>query len=451
MTVQRKLFDMSELPGPAGNEPMIPPSEVAEYGEVKHGFRFYYDVTLRNGSKIHFTWSDDPKTKRRIQGVRADMVYVDENSGDEELIIELWKRLLDVQSDPSKGPWGGGFVWGATGTTINPTFETFREACLSEPPKQYHEGFIIPPGETGAISKEAHERLASVLTEDQRRIHIDGTATSTDLVRIFAKQWNDHRHMLKEDYQVKSEDNLVLGYDPGIIHPTGMILFAISPQSPLRHIAVKCWLHAGRSLEYDMECLDAYLLGRRLRAIVYDYKANERQKYAEPLVVSMRKLLKERDLMPHNDYLVAGDKRHYIGIQTFRRYLDPDHFDKTVPPLLSVCPSYESGGQMLRSQVISYRGKESTKFTGPGGVIKKDDDLLDPARYVFRCGMTYDERFVCGKRTKAVEEPLSTRPESLLTIVDRPLTNYERQMQMSKKRTRSDVEKSFRGRWLASN
>ncbi len=451
MTVQRKLFDQSELPGDAGMLPMIPDSEVREYGEVKHGFRFYYNVTLKNGSMIHFTWSDDPKTWKRIQGVKADLVYIDENAGNEELVIELWKRLLDVQSDPSRAPWGGSFIWGATGTIVNPTFETFREACLSDPPQKDHAGFIIPAGETGAISKEAHARLASVLTEDQRRIHIDGTATSSDLVRIYGKQWDDKRHMLAEDYVVQPEDNLILGYDPGVVHPTGMVMCAISPRWPKRYIVVKCWLHAGQAIEYDIDCLDAWLLGRRMRAVIYDYAANERHKHAEPLIVRIRQLLQQRDLIPHGNFIVEGDKRHYIGIQTVRSYLDPDPMNKGADALLVVNPSFESGGRMLRAQMMTYRGKESTKFTGPGGVVKKEDDIVDPLRYLCRKHFQHEAQYACGKQTKATERPMVVRPESVVVVNDRPMTNFERQMAMSKARTHKMVMESIARRpWLAT-
>lgn len=447
MTVQKKLFEASEIPGPCRDKPMLPVSEIAEYGSVKHGFRFYYDATLRNGSKIHFAWADDEATWKRIQGMQADIVYIDENAGSERLIIELRKRLMDAQSDPLR-PGAGMLIWGATGTIVNPTFEKFREMCLAQFPD--HESFVIPPGETGVISKQAIDRLSATLTKEQREIHIDGTKTSADLVRIYGKQWDDRRHVLATDYVPELMDNLILGYDPGVTHATGMVIFALRRQEPKRLYTVKCWQHELQPLAYDIECLASWLLGRKLRMVVYDPATAKRVKHAKSLLQTLMEDFAKVKLTPYDNNYQRGDNRHEPGIATVREYLDPDHYNKNLPARLVLNPSVDSGCPMLRQQFLMYRGKESTKFTGQGGVVKKDDDLLDPARYVCRQYPEWSERFPCGGATMKADAPLVMRPELLETNpIPQDDSPFARQCRMSKRRT-PELRARELGRWGAS-
>jgi hypothetical protein len=433
MTVQKKLFQSSEILGDCRDKPMIPEAEIAEYGSVKHGFRFYYDATLKNGSKIHFAWADDEATWKRIQGMQADVVYIDENAGSERLIIELRKRLMDAQSDPSR-PWAGMLIWGATGTIVNPTFEKFRDYCIAQYPD--HVAFIIPPGETGVISKDAIARLSATLTKEQRAIHIDGTATSADLVRIYGKQWDDKRHVLSKDYEPEPTDNIIIGYDPGVEHPTGIMICAIRRDQPRRLIMVKYFDHARQTVDYDVECIRSFLLGRRMRAFVYDYKAKERQKHTKSLIMTIMEKFKEASIEPIDNQYIPADKRHYQGIQTVRDYLDPDHYDKNVPAKFVVNPSFDSGGTLVRQQLLAYRGKEGTKFTGPGGVIKKDDEACDTLRYLCRYYPEWSARYQCGHITLKTESPLLTRTEALeVQAVPQDDSIFARQCRMSKQRT----------------
>jgi hypothetical protein len=448
MTVQKKLFDQSELKGPCRDMPMLPESEIKEYGAVKHGFRFYYDATLRNGSKIHFAWADDEATWKRIQGMQADVVYIDENAGSERLIIELRKRLLDSQSAAEEDParfWSGMLIWGATGTIINPTFEKFRDMCLSEFPD--HKAFVIKPGETKVITQKTMDRFSATLTAAQREVHIDGTKTSADLVRIYGKQWNDKRHVLPTDYIPDQNDNLVLGYDPGVTHGTGMVIFAIRRQEPRRLYAVKCWLHELESHTYDIECLTSWLLGRKLRAVVYDPATKKRLKHAKTLLMTLIQDFATAGISPYDNNWFAGNNLHEPGIATVREYLDPDHYDKTVPAKLVLNPSVDSGCPMLRQQFLMYRGKESTKFTGQGGVVKKDDDLVDPTRYVCRQYFEWTPRYTCGPITMKADSPLILRPDRL-EMQEVPLDDspFARQCRMSKRRT-PEIRAKELGKW----
>lgn len=407
--VQRKLLEACELPGKIGTEPFLPHGEIDwdESASAKVPYRTYYNVKLKNGSMIHFGWSGDTHSWEKLQGIKADYVYIDENAGSEKLVIELMKRLLDVQSDATKQPWGGCLVWGATGTIVNPTFERFRERCLKG--EADSAAFVIPPGETGAVSKAVHERFAKKLSKEQRKIHIDGTETASSLTYIFGKQWDDRRHLLAQDAVIEDTDNIVIGYDPGMDHPTGILVCLIKKAKPGQLVCAKFFNHRLMPVEYDVECLHSYLKGRKIGLFVYDYRAKERHKHAPPLIHALTTRMEAKGYVPIQGYYMS-DKRHEVGIATVRAYLDPDVYNKSVEPMIVVSPSEESGGQLMRSQLVSYRGKEETNFTGPGGVVKKDDEFPDCLRYVCRLVPSWSAALMCGPATFSAPAPLEVPP-----------------------------------------
>lgn len=409
MVVQRKLLEKCELPGKIGEQPLLPHDEVdwEESASAKVPYRTFYSIKLKNGSVIHFGWSGDTHSWEKLQGIKADYVYIDENAGSEKLVIELMKRLLDVQSDSSKAPWGGCLVWGATGTIVNPTFERFRERCLKG--ENDSAAFVIPPGETGAISAAAHARFAKKLTKEQRRIHIDGTETASSLVQIFGKQWDDKRHVLPEDYQLRDDDNIWIGYDPGLDHPTGILISVVSKDRPHQVKCAKFFNHRMESHLFDVECIHSFLCGRKITGFVYDYRAKEKHKHAPPLIHDISVAMEARGYVPMYGYIPC-DKRHEVGIATMRTYLDPNPFNRAAEPMVVISPSEESGGTLMRSQMLNYRGKEETNFTGAGGVVKKDDEFCDCLRYVLRMTPTWMLANACGGPTHVSRNPLVEAP-----------------------------------------
>lgn len=445
MVVQRKLLEACELPGEIGNSPFLPHDEIDwdQCGDLKSHFgRTYYHIRLKNGSMIHFGWSGDENSWKKLQGIKADYVYIDENAGNDKLVIELMKRLLDVQSDPGKQPWGGCLVWGATGTIVNPCFERFRERCIKG--EADSAAFVIPPGETGAISKSVHERFAKKLTKEQRKIHIDGTETASSLTYIFGKQWDDRRHVLDRDAEIEDTDNIIIGWDPGMDHPTGILVCLIKKSRPSQLICAKFFNHRMMPVEYDVECLHSYLKGRKIGLFVYDYRAKERHKHAPPLLHALTTRMEAKGYVPVQGYY-PSDKRHEVGIQTVRAYLDPDTFNKSVEPNIKVSPSDESGGLLMRSQIVSYRGKEETNFTGPGGVVKKDDEFPDCLRYVCRLVPAWSAALVCGPATWIAPAPME---EPAIKVGAPPVVVTPEQWRVEKSRlvaarTRSSVAREF--------
>jgi len=60
-------------------------------------------------------------------------------------------------------------------------------------------------------------------------------------------------------------------------------------------------------------------------------------------------------------------------------------------------PTDANGTGILRQQILKYRGKEATRFTGAGGVVKKDDELIDAWRYVAMQRPCWTQEWACGR------------------------------------------------------
>ncbi len=428
-----KLFKRSELilPGaPAGvaNEPMIPQWEIAKLNEPNvAGMKVPYEVVMRNGNRCLFSWSGVDGIQKRLAGLRLDGAYVDEDAGTQALFDELYLRLLDAQSDKSR-PGLGYFVWSNTNLNYNDAFQSFRERVARQVPG--HRIFVIGKFENVAIDAGKREAMRDVLSADAAATRLDGDETAGDRVSIFHKQWGDARHILPTEYQPNKDDNLWVGYDPGVDHPMGMLIVAINKDQPMRLTAVKCWNSRGETIEHDADNLKNWLRGRRLAGFVYDTNLKNKDRGGGPSVLTrFKELMAARGIAPLAGWY-QSKKNHAPGIALLRHYLDPNADDRTVPPLLVLAkPTDENGVGMLRRQILAYRGNEATKFTGPGGVVKKDDELMDAIRYVcmqrpahnpdWSCGRAIDiasERVDFTETTQPKPEP-STGPRNYHTIM----------------------------------
>ncbi len=445
MVVQHKLFHASEVKGPAGElipasqEPMIPAMEIEKLSGVSQGFRIEYECRLKNGNKIIFMWSDDPGTERRIQGVEAHYIYIDENAGTKKLLVEVRKRVANIQN-PLNG-WFGLVRWGATGTIVNEAFEDFRRRC-QDPSDKSHKEFRIKEGENPAFAEAARERLGNTMSDEERKIHLSGEASAMGLTLVYGKQWNDDRHMRKVDYVPHETDNLYLGYDPGVDHPTGMLIVAINKQNPITLNAIRFWAHSRETIDDDVRRLNEFLRGRRLAGVAYDWAANAQDKRGESVLTMLQTTMIAANMMPHAGFYRAM-KAHWPGICLCRHYLSPDPANATVPPLILVNPSDESGCQRFRQEMLSYRGKEETRFTGAGGIVKKDDEGPDVFRYLVVRRFAYNADWPCGKPLWGPDGPQDQEPipipETPENIVDpKQLPPYQRHLWMSRNRQRKD-------------
>jgi len=396
--IARKLFDDSELvlpkdaPAEARNQPMIPSWEIEKLSRpMQAGMRVPKEVVLKNGNRAIFSWTGADDQDAKISGVKLDAAYIDEEAGTPRLVAEIAARLTDSLS---QGVGLGFYVWAYTNTRYNDAFEDFKRRC--EDKVRGHKTFHLMPGENPAITAEAREMLAGTMTKEQGDIRMRGTTDAGSLVQIFGKQWQDERHIHKEPYIISPEDNLWVGYDPGVEHPMGMLVAAINKEYPMRLNVVKCWSYKGETLEKDVDRLAEWLRGRNIAGFVYDTNLKNKDRGGGPsLLVRTKELMASRGIVPKHGFC-QSKKNHAPGIAMLRHYMDPAE-ERATPPLLMLdMATDENCVAQLRQQIMAYRGREETKFTGPGGVVKKNDDLVDPLRYLVMQRPYWVADFACG-------------------------------------------------------
>lgn len=430
MVMGKKLFESCELPSlitapdemgvqqPVypliGTKPLIPEWEIADLGTMKVGFRATYWVKLINGSELWFSWSAAEDIWKKIQGPKIKYGLIDENAGTKKMMIELRKRLQDSQRP---GSWGGCLVWGGHGTEDNDAFTEYREKCEKREPD--HEAFHLQAGETGAVDAAATARFAAALTPEERRVHIDATADAGDLVRVFKQQWSDDL-ILRTDRVVASDDNLWVGYDPGVDHPMGMLVDAVGRDAPNTLTTVKAWIRRGGTIDDDIAMLAQWLDGRAVAGFVYDTNLKNKDRGGGPSVLEQFKdKLRMRGVTVHGWW--QSRKNHAPGINLMR--------EKMMKRELRVNGSPDSGGMLLVSQLKKYRGREGTRFTGEGGVVKKDDELVDALRYVLMAGPVWRREWACGLTATRAGEDLDSdlEPQSAQEI------EHARQLALSRR------------------
>lgn len=426
-----RLLKASELFGPLGKFPWIPKREIAKvYNSYSPAGPYPGKILMKNGSELVTILSGDPNSWKALEGMTFDMVIRDEVAGNENLGDEIQPRLLASRTRALAGlqPWGGIMVWPATETKHNEEWLAYKQRCIDGIAD--HAYFKPQPEEAEAyISMKARQEMAGSMSAKSYRIRGTGTLDAGDLVRIYVQQWDDKRHVLKQDYVIRPRDNIMIGYDPGLEHPTGIIIFAVTEEDPNQLKAVKCFLHSNETVDYDVECIHSFLLGRRIAGLVYDTAAKNNHKHAPSVLHTLIAAMDKKGYQPLAGY-IQSDKRVEIGIDTVRHYLDPEPFNKAAKPLLVLNPSQESGCQMLRSELMGYCKTEPTA-TSKGKIVKKNDDLADPARYVCRAFPYWSAAYTCGAPTFQAEAPMEADP-SRITRERGPLTPMEIRANLSK-------------------
>lgn len=383
----QKLLKCSRIQGPCFDEPMIPPHEILRIRHDPTSVDIPREIYLKNGNRIIFGLSGVKKSWEFLQGKDFVLgVCVDEGAGVQELIDEIAARMLDGigNAEIERRTGGSWMLWTTTETLINEAHAKFKEKCQSEDPQfkdfEYH---FLPPSENKAISDEARQRIGAAMSEEARKIRMEGTEGAMGATLIYP-QFSDARHILAEDYVPTSSDNLWFGYDPGVDHPTGMFIGAVSENAPTQVKVVKCWRHRRMTLDHDLDLLEEWLRGRFLEAVIYDPASKKRDKvFGQSVIGQMTERMRERGIRIARGFPQSGYNRVQPGIMMVRQYLDPPPaWSPSGTPLLVLNPSQESGCQMMRGEFLMYRGYPERDFTGAGGVIKKHDDLMDPLRYI---------------------------------------------------------------------
>lgn len=403
--VGRKMFEKSELRGEWEKFPMIPAHEIEELGRLKiGGINVYQRCLLKNGSEVLFGWSGVDGSWKRFEGGQYHYVLFDENSCEGDLLNESMLRVADERDKhKDSAPWIGGIYWGATGTKVSDNFDRFKLLCEDKNQPDFAM-FSIPASERAGFSKETMDAIGAGMTEEQRRIRLYGDSTAGDELRIYGRQWSDERHMRQSDYIVGPNCNLWLSWDPGVEHPAGMMFGAIGPENPLKIHIVKYIEGKRLTLEDQVELMCQYLRGRTLEGVVYDIASHKTESTGlsvknQLLAILLRRRVRMiRGMMP-------GRNRHRDTIARVRAYLDPDPGNPFAEPLIDVNPSPESGGQLVRHQMLKYRTREAGKVTGPGGIVKIEDEACDCLRYLVSVTPAYNKDQGCGYPEPELPEP----------------------------------------------
>lgn len=388
--VGRKLFDACELPGKIGAFPLIPKWEIAHLGKLKVGFHVPYHLVMKNGNEAFFKWSDSADTHDAVKGMKLDRVHLDEDAGSLSLLHELYVRLADSRSEFPE--WGGSLTWSATPEIGTEALSEFRKQCASPDPEYFR--VLIPRGDHGAISEETVTALAKQLGE-MAAVKVYGSKTSEEVYAVYGEQWEDRRHVADVDYEIMPNDNLWIGYDPGVDHASGVMVVAINQQFPTRLNVVKYWNHKKRTITEEMRMLKEWLAGRRVSGVVYDTNAKNQDKVGTSTLGHMQKLMRDEGIWPLVGFH-QSQKKHEPGIHLVRHYLNPNPDDMNTPPLIRLSPSTESGGQIVREQILRMQARKQRRYAGDSLLIRGDDEACDCLRYLAMKRPAWNPDWACG-------------------------------------------------------
>jgi hypothetical protein len=395
----QKLRVRSELKGPNFDKPLIPDYEVVkDHMAPGVGKPTCREIELRNGNRILFAISGVEKSWQTIQGKGYIAgIGIDEQAGTRKLIDECMARLLELNNPEEVAKFGGAWLmWATSETLINDCWDDLKAIAMDPERNQDAEFFQIPSSDNVAVSSEARTRVGQFMSEEARKIRMDGTGNARAATLVYGKQWSDERHMLKVDHIPSPQANLWAGYDPGVDHPMGLGVFCIEPSHPMQLLGVKFWNYRGLTIDEDVKNIANWLAGRKLSGFVYDTNLKNRNSAGGPSVLDqMKEKLENAGVSPVGGYWQAR-KQVNAGISMVRNYLDPSPDNRQTEPLLRFNPSEESGGKIARWQFLKYSGHEEKQFTGPGSIIKKDDEITDLVRYVCMQRPSWNPQWACG-------------------------------------------------------
>jgi hypothetical protein len=394
----KRLLEASQMPGELGSKPYLPPEDVEKvFWNYSGSGKAPGRILMKNGSEVYFAWAGDDAMWERIQGLKLDYIIRDEAVGNKKLGPELIMRLVAVQSDPSR-PWAGGILWVGTPTLDNEEYDEFQKRCREGKPG--YEEFFIQPHENPAVSMLVREAARDTMDEDDQAVRLDGGASAVDRNKIFRRQWSDERHVAKVDYEPGITDNLWITFDPGMGHPAGTLYAALNEEAPKTLRIVKFAAVRNMPLHYHIAQMAEWLDGRFVEGVVLDPASLKRESSGKSIYTQFEELLFGENPPFKTFGLYLGRNRHWDGINQVWRYLDPEPGNPMAPPLVLVNPTSPGCG-LFAYQMKSYRGREETKYTGPQGVVKKNDEGPDTLRYLITKDPTYVFRGVNACRNGA--------------------------------------------------
>src|SRR6056297_201548 len=153
---QEYLTQKSKLRGPHGlyDEPMLDMREVKVIKDARsqpHCLRRLEH--LRTGNSLDFIWAAaGARTVNLLEGSQYDGAIFDESAGTQNLLDEVYLRLLDAQADPTK-PDLGFLWWSFTETKVNEAGNQFLKLCYDKAQSNYA-AFRIHSRENPTIALE---------------------------------------------------------------------------------------------------------------------------------------------------------------------------------------------------------------------------------------------------------------------------------------------------------
>ncbi len=424
---EKKLLKDCELTGFVGR-PLIPESEILKvYRTHGAGAPTLRQIDLRNGNIIRFGVSKDPESWKRRAGQQLAWIILDEAEGNMNLLNELYPRLLDANKDPEivAQAGGGWLLWGATPTTANVALMKFIADC-EDPKLDDWQAFRFNDGDSDAIDLAERVRLKPAFSDEDYELRMRGTANFVDRLLIYGRQFDDNRHMRKDDYEIKPDDNIWCGYDPGGAgkesHDTGIGFFVIRKEEPRKLIMAKYIKLNRTTLGYDVKIIANYLRGRKLEGFVPDPAVAKTEKGSGKTIrQQLREEMIKEKIITHRG-LVHVHNFHDPGIKRVQSYLEND--------LIEINPSYESGGQLARQGLISYRSYEAGVYQGIRGVVKTDDEFADVIRYIIMAKPIWMPR-PCGEPAWAGPAKPLPPPQVEPVVMSESEMNYQMQLQRS--------------------
>lgn len=279
-----RILKSCKMPGPWEERPWIPEHEIES---IKWAYspagRYPGRITLKNGSELFMALSGVKNSWKSIEGEIFDVVWRDEADGNENLGDELDLRLIRAASkaeaavngtgDPNAW-WLGSLAWCFTPTKANDEADTFRELC--ETGTAGYEMFSPDPNlqvENPAVSVTVRQGMAKTMSADAFAVRVSGTAAAGDVAKIFAHRMKEHesRLLLREPYPTHSNDNLVIGYDPGFGKDPCGIMAGIIPQAAPRTLVIQAFYSYRRGSRGDhINTMLEWLNGRACAWMICD-------------------------------------------------------------------------------------------------------------------------------------------------------------------------------------
>jgi hypothetical protein len=399
------LLKGSGAAGQADQYPMIPAYEIAHVGWNSVGVKVPIKVELKNGSEILFAWSGMAAADELVQGLKVDVVVIDEDACDRQLMDELLPRLLIAQSNEAK-KWSGCIMWSATGIRSNDVFHEFREKSLS--PDWIDYAMFTLVGENPSVSASATARLAENLSPEQRRIRVEAIATGHNIVSIF--NWEDHRHVAPSDYEPGPYDNLWASVDPGWRNYFAIMVAAISREQPRLLRVVRFFAHRKLTIEQNLEILAEYLNGRFLVGLTCDHSGGviTEKGSGKSVMWQIEEAMSKMGIVSRMGVLARHNRRDH-GIPMVQRALDEGRI---------ICNPTSEGCGLFRQMMIAYQKKPETAFSGLGNVKDKNTEGPDCMRYLVVREPVWDDYGPNIARGTVHQDPierLEAIPEEVLT------------------------------------